>query len=183
MTSPLGRWCTTTFGSGAKMAPGTSGTTWCVAMCGWPRASTANPGRGVLIVKRSKPPKQGDPRRRYPPTRQRPHTPDPRRSVRVAAGGGGHGRQCARPCWGDAAVGCPPVQVFPTPADLGGSGLWRSAPRVGVGATAPAERPLGHGQTARGGPRASSCCRSAGLWNGPLGGLAVTVDEPKMTST
>jgi len=115
----------------------------------------------------------GGPRRRYRQTRQRPHTPYPRRDMRVAAGRGGHGRQCARPRWGYAALGCPPVQVFPTPADLGGSGLWRRTPRVGMGATPLAERPLGHGQTARGDqglpPAAEALGGGADLWVvGPL---------------
>jgi hypothetical protein len=93
---------------------------------------------------------QGGPRRRYPPTRQRPHTPDPRRYVTVAAGGGGHVRPWARPRWGDAAVGCPAVPVFPRPTELGGSGRCRRPHQLAVGAAAPVERSLGHGQTAGG---------------------------------
>jgi hypothetical protein len=149
MTSPHGRLCTTTFGSGAKMALGKSCTTCSVAMCGWLRASTVNPVLGSWIVNRSKPPNKGGPRLRYPQTRQRPQTPYPCRYVRVAAGGRRHGRQCARPQWGAAAAGDPPAHADAVAAHLGGRGVCRAAGGLGQGAAAGPTDPLGDDQALR----------------------------------
>ena len=148
-TSRHGLWSTITFGLGVTMGPGNISMTCSGEMCASRPANRGSPVLGSSIVNPSRPRKKGGPRLRYVQKRQWPQTAYSRRYVRVAPGRGGHGRQCTRPRRGHAAAGGPPWQVFPTPADLGGSGLEWGTDHLAVGPAALAENPPGHCQTAR----------------------------------